>query len=220
MEQNETIKLMLVDDHPFVLEGIRSWLSHHPGVEIIGDASNGREAIEKALQLNPHVIVMDISMPVMDGLEATRHLRKTAPDIKVLLLSMHDKGEFAGQIVESGARGYVSKNASPEELLSTIQAIYRGDTVFNSGMTDAFLKQFFEGVGKPKSPRPMELSLREREVLTLVAEGFSNKEAAGVLGVSVRTVEKHRERIMDKLDLHSVVELTKYAIAHQMVRVS
>lgn len=220
MEQNETIKLMLVDDHPFVLEGIRSWLSHHPGVEIIGDASNGREAIEKALQLNPHVIVMDISMPVMDGLEATRHLRKTAPDIKVLLLSMHDKGEFAGQIVESGARGYVSKNASPEELLSTIEAIYRGDTVFNSGMTDAFLKQFFEGVGKPKSPRPMELSLREREVLTLVAEGFSNKEAAGVLGVSVRTVEKHRERIMDKLDLHSVVELTKYAIAHQMVRVS
>ena len=133
---------------------------------------------------------------------------------------MHEKREFTSQIIEAGARGYVSKNASPTELVKAIKAVHRGETFFTPTMTDAFLKDYVENAGKPKAVKSPELSLREREVLTLIAEGFSNKEAAGVLGVSVRTIEKHRERIMDKLKLHSVVELTKYAIANQMVQVS
>jgi DNA-binding NarL/FixJ family response regulator len=214
------IKVLLVDDHPFVLEGIRSCLGAHPRIAIVGEAANGREAIDKARELRPHVIVMDISMPVMNGLEATRHLRRVLPEISVLILTMHEKREFTSQIIQSGARGYVSKNTSPAELVRAIETIHAGETFFHGTLTEAFLKDFVESGGKPKLLKDPELSLREREVLTLIAEGFSNKEVASLLAVSVRTVEKHRERIMDKLNLHSIVELTKYAIANQMIQVN
>lgn len=219
MSEQEPIRVLLVDDHPFVLEGIRACLLASEEFEVVGEASTGREAVEKTEALRPSVVVMDITMPVMTGLEATRHLRKSCPDAKVLILTVHDKREFTSQIIESGARGYVSKNSSPTELLGAIKAIHNGETHFTASMSEAFLKSYVESAGRPKEGKVPELSLREREVLTLIAEGFSNKETAGVLGVSVRTVEKHRERIMDKLDLHSVVELTKYAIANQLVEV-
>src|SRR5262249_4643855 len=132
----------------------------------------------------------------------------------------HEKREFTSQIIDSGARGYVSKNTSPAELVRAIEAVDSGDVFFNPTLTDAFLRDYVATGGKPKIVKDETLSLREREVLTLIAEGFSNKEAASLLGVSVRTVEKHRERIMAKLNLHSVVELTKYAIANQMVQVT
>lgn len=220
MKDNSKIRILLVDDHPFVLEGIRSCLATREQFEIVGEASNGKEAIEKSKELAPSVIIMDITMPVMNGLEATRHLRKTLPEVKVLILTVHEKREFTTQIIESGARGYVSKNSSPSELMRAIESVHRGETVFTANMTEAFLKDYVDNAGKPKPIKAPELSLREREVLTLIAEGFSNKEAASLLGVSVRTVEKHRERIMDKLNLHSVVELTKYAIANQLVQVN
>lgn len=220
MPEPEKIKVLLVDDHPFVLEGIRSCLISSPDFEVVGEASNGKEAIEKTLALNPAVVVMDITMPIMNGLEATRQLRKSCPDARVLILTVHDKREFTSQIIESGARGYVCKSSSPTELLAAIKTIHEGQTHFTASMTEAFIKDYIEGCGQAKADSARELSLREREVLTLIAEGFSNKEAAGVLGVSVRTVEKHRERIMDKLNLHSVVELTKYAISHRLVEVS
>jgi DNA-binding NarL/FixJ family response regulator len=220
MKDDSKIRVLLVDDHPFVLEGIRSCLATREGFEIVGEAANGKEAIEKSKELNPSVIIMDITMPVMNGLEATRHLRKSLPDVKVLILTVHEKREFTTQIIESGARGYVSKNSSPSELMRAIECVHRGETVFTQNMTEAFLKDYVENAGKPKPLKSPELSLREREVLTLIAEGFSNKEAASLLGVSVRTVEKHRERIMDKLNLHSVVELTKYAISNQLVQVA
>lgn len=220
MQENDKIKVLLVDDHPFVLEGIRSCLLARDEFEIVGEAANGREAVEKTQTLQPAVVVMDITMPVMNGLDATRHLRRSVPNAKVLILSVHEKREFTSQIIEAGARGYVSKNASPTELMRAIKLVHVGETFFTPTMTDAFLKDYVQSGGIPKITKTPDLSLREREVLTLIAEGFSNKEAASVLGVSVRTVEKHRERIMDKLDLHSVVELTKYAIANQMVQVN
>jgi two-component system, NarL family, nitrate/nitrite response regulator NarL len=220
MEQKARIKVLLVDDHPFVLEGIRSCLASRPQFEVVGEAANGQEAIEKSKELDPHVIIMDISMPVMNGLEATRFLRKAAPEAKVLILSMHEKREFTSQIIESGARGYISKNTSPSELVRAIESVHQGETFFSPNVAENFLRDFVEGAGKPK-PRPaVQLSLREREVLTLVAEGFSNKQTADLLAVSVRTVEKHRERIMTKLNLHNIVDLTKYAIANQIVRVN
>jgi DNA-binding NarL/FixJ family response regulator len=220
MQEDEKIKVLLVDDHPFVLEGIRSCLLASHKFDVIGEAGNGKEAIEKSESLKPSVIVMDITMPLMNGLEATRHLRKTAPETKVLILTMHEKREFTSQIIESGARGYVSKNTSPTELVRAIQSVHEGDTFFSPSITEAFLKDYVDSAGKPRPCKGPELSLREREVLTLIAEGFSNKEAASLLGVSVRTIEKHRERIMNKLELHSVVELTKYAIANEMVHVN
>jgi len=220
MAETKKIKVLLVDDHPFVLEGIRSCLLARSEFEVVGEAAMGKDAIDKTLALHPSVVVMDISMPLMNGLEATRHLRKSCPEVKVLILTVHEKREFTSQIIEVGARGYVSKNSSPSELVRAIKAVHRGETFFTPTMTEAFLKDYVENAGRPKAAKTPELSLREREVLTLIAEGFSNKEAASVLGVSVRTVEKHRERIMDKLSLHSVVELTKYAIVNQMVQVS
>jgi two-component system, NarL family, nitrate/nitrite response regulator NarL len=220
MEQKARIKVLLVDDHPFVLEGIRSCLASRPQFEVVGEAANGQEAIEKSKELAPQVVIMDISMPVMNGLEATRFLRKAAPEAKVLILSMHEKREFTSQIIESGARGYISKNTSPSELVRAIESVCQGDTFFSPNIAESFLRDFVEGAGKPKSSPAVQLSLREREVLTLVAEGFSNKQTADLLAVSVRTVEKHRERIMTKLNLHNIVDLTKYAIANQIVRVN
>jgi two-component system, NarL family, nitrate/nitrite response regulator NarL len=220
MQHSQKIRVLLVDDHPFVLEGIRSCLQARSQFEIVGEATNGREAIEKSKELNPSVVVMDITMPVMNGLEATRHLRKTTPDAKVLVLTMHEKREFTSQIIESGARGYVPKNTSPNELVRAIETVHRGETFFSATVSEAFFEDYAANLGRSKSPAHAELSLREREVLTLIAEGFSNKEAASLLGVSVRTIEKHRERMMGKLGLHSIVELTKYAIANRMVHVT
>jgi DNA-binding NarL/FixJ family response regulator len=226
VSQNKTVvqpkpkvRILLVDDHPFVLEGIRSCLAARPDLEVVGEVANGREAIEKAEALQPDIIVMDISMPQMNGLEATRQLRQQLPHIRVLVLTVHEKREFTTQIVQSGACGYVSKNSSPAELLRAIETIHRGETYFSSLGASASAGNHVDNAGKADGLKSAELSLRENEVLTLIAEGYCNKEVASILGISVRTVEKHRERIMDKLDLHSVVELTKYAIARHMVQV-
>jgi DNA-binding NarL/FixJ family response regulator len=220
MAVNEKITVLLVDDHPFVLEGIRACLLAAGEFEVVGESDNGKDAIDKCRSLRPSVTVMDISMPLMNGIEATRHLRKACPAAKVLILTVHQKREFMFQIIEAGARGYISKNAAPPELVSAIKAVHRGETVFTQSITEAFIAEYVEKVTQPKGVTTSELSLREREVLTLIAEGFSNKEVASVLGISVRTVEKHRERMMEKLKFKSVVELTKYAVANNMIQVN
>jgi two-component system, NarL family, nitrate/nitrite response regulator NarL len=218
-DQKPKIRIILVDDHPFVREGIRACLASRPDLEVVGEVANGAEALEQAKALEPDVIIMDISMPQMNGLEATRQLRQQLPHIRILVLTMHEKREFTTQIIQSGACGYVSKNSSPAELIRAIETVYRGETYFSSLMAGAFIRSYVENAGKLDNLKSNELSLRENEVLTLIAEGYCNKEVGNVLGISVRTVEKHRERIMDKLNLHSVVELTKYAISKHMVEV-
>jgi DNA-binding NarL/FixJ family response regulator len=217
MQPSERIRVLLVDDHPFVLEGIRCCLQARGQFEIVGEATNGKDAIEKCRELNPGVVVMDISMPLMNGLEATRRLREVLPEAKVLILTMHEKREFTCDIIESGACGYVPKNTSPNELVRAIESVHRGETFFTPHMTEAFLQHYVENRGAFRPLKTPALSSREREVLTVIAEGFSNKEAGSLLGVSVRTIEKHRERIMSKLNLHSIVDLTKYAIANHLV---
>jgi two-component system nitrate/nitrite response regulator NarL len=210
------IRLLLVDDHPLVREGLRSCLAHHEHLDIIGEAADGWQAIQKARELWPDIILMDLNLPNLSGLDATIALRKELPDIKVLILTIHDKREYVLEISRSGAHGYVLKEASPQELVQAIEAVDRGEAFFSPKIAQFVLTDYVERAGKPEqAPIPM-LSARERQVLALIAEGCRNKEIAGKLSVGVRTVETHRERIMRKLDIHNVAGLTKFAIAKKI----
>jgi len=211
----QPIRVLLVDDHPVVRRGLTSCLALHGQVKVVGEAGDGQEGIRKAKELCPDVVLMDIDMPQMNGLSATEILNRESPDIKVLILSMHRQPEYVVRILQSGARGYVLKEATPEELIGAIQSVQAGETFFSPEIARLALNQFVQGPGE--GPHPAQLSNREREVLVAIAEGLSNKEIAGRLNVGVRTVETHRERIMRKLDIHSVAGLTKFAIAKGMV---
>ena len=217
-DRHKKIKLLLVDDHPIVLEGIKSHLSAQADFEVIGDAADGREAIRKARRLLPDIILMDISMPHMNGLEAMTLLRKQVPNAKILVLTMHDKKEYISQIFRLGARGYLLKDTSPAELVHAIKLIYAGEVVFSSAVSRILVDEFVsEGEQELKPSRSSELSEREREVLVLIAKGNSNKEIADHLVVGVRTIETHREHLMRKLNIHTVAGLTKFTIVKGMI---
>jgi DNA-binding NarL/FixJ family response regulator len=216
MDKTENIKVLLADDHPFTLQGLRSFLLTRGGIDVVGQAANGKDAIEKTLALRPSVVIMDLTMPVMNGLEATRHLRTCAPEVAVIILTAHDSHQFASQMIQAGARGYLSKNAPPAELLRGIETVHQGETFFSPDVTGAYVKDFLQNTGK-KQLKGQGLTDRERQVVRLIAQGLSNKRAAQALGLSIRTVEKHRERIMHKLNLESIVDLTKYAIAQEII---
>jgi len=209
------IKLLLVDDHPVVRRGISHCLARQERFAIVGEAADGLEAIRKAKELLPDIILMDIDMPLMNGLAATDQLRRELPDVKVLILSMHSNSDYVRRILQSGARGYVLKEASPEELVSAIEMVDSGQAFFSPDVARAALNQFVRRPGE--GPAPSQLTNREREVLIHLAEGLSNKEVASALGVGVRTVETHRERTMRKLNIHSVAGLTKFAITHGLI---
>jgi two-component system, NarL family, nitrate/nitrite response regulator NarL len=211
----QSIRVLIVDDHPVVRKGLQTCLSKQESLKVVGEAANGDEALQKALALKPDVVLMDISMPGTSGLEATPRLRQEAPDIKVLILSVHNNREYIFRIIQAGAHGYVSKEASPEQLLRAIQAVCAGETFFSPEIAQAALRQLVQNGGK-KEPFS-QLTGREREVLVLIAEGQSNKEIANRLGIGVRTIETHRERIMRRLDIHSVAGLTKFAIANGLI---
>ncbi|HTL57811.1 MAG TPA: response regulator transcription factor [Candidatus Limnocylindrales bacterium] len=215
LRKSKGIRVLLVDDHPVVRRGLAACLSLQGNISIVGEAADGREAIQKAKELAPDVVLMDIDMPQINGLSATEMLRRQDPNLKVLILSMHHHPEYVLRILQSGARGYVLKEASPEELLRAIETVQAGETFFSSDVARVALNQFVHGPGE--GPRATQLSNREREVLVAIAEGLSNKEIACRLGVGVRTVETHRERIMRKLNIHSVAGLTKFAIAKGLI---
>ncbi len=211
----QKIKILIADDHPVVRRGLQSCLTRQDRVRIVGEAADGDEALEKALALTPDVVLMDISMPRRDGLAVTEALRKQAPQIKVLVLSVHSNKEFIFRIIQAGAHGYVSKEATPEQLLTAIEAVFAGETFFSPEIAQAALTQLVTSGGK-KEPFG-QLTNREREVLVLISQGKSNKEIASQLGIGVRTIETHRERIMRRLDIHSVAGLTKFAIANGLI---
>ena len=213
--KKQIIKVLVADDHPVVRKGVQTFLAKQKNLRIVGEAVDGDEALRKARELRPDVVLLDISMPGTNGLAVTEVLRKEAPDMKVLILSVHSNKESIFRVIQAGAHGYVSKEAPPEELLCAIESVYEGEPHFSEDVRRDALNQFVIGGGK-KSPFA-QLTSREREVLIHIAEGQSNKEIADKLNIGVRTIETHRERIMRRLNIHSVAGLTKYAIANGLI---
>ena len=210
------IKLLLVDDHPIVLDGIKTHLGEQKDLEVVGEAANGQEALRKAKLLLPDVVLMDITMPHMNGLEATAQLRKQLPQCKVLILTMHESREYIAQIMRLGARGYLLKDCSPAELVLAIKTVHQGEVYFSPSISRLLVQGIVDGRRPENIEPPPALTDRECEVLSLIAEGLLNKQIADRLGIGVRTIETHRERIMRKLDIHTVAGLTKYAISRGM----
>jgi DNA-binding NarL/FixJ family response regulator len=213
--KKQIIKVLVADDHPVVRKGLQTCLARHGKLRIVGEAADGDEALRKTRELLPDVVLMDISMPGMNGLAVTEVLRKELPQIKVLVLSVHRNKECIFRVIQAGAHGYVSKEAPPEEVLRAIESVFEGEPFFSEDIARTALNEFVSSGGK-KEPFA-QLTSREREVLVLIAEGRSNKEIADRLGIGVRTIETHRERIMRRLNIHSVAGLTKYAIANGLI---
>jgi two-component system nitrate/nitrite response regulator NarL len=212
----KAIRVLLVDDHPVVRKGLCSCLAGRENLTIIGEAADGREALVKAKELQPDLILLDIDLPEMNGLAVSEILQREQPQIQVVFLSMHGESEYVMRILQSGARGYVLKHAPTDELVQAIEKVYAGETYFSPEVASIALNQIVQNQG---AQRNSTLTIRENEVLVHIAEGMSNKEIACKLGVGVRTVETHRERIMRKLDIHSVAGLTRFAIAQGLVTV-
>jgi DNA-binding NarL/FixJ family response regulator len=209
------IKVLIVDDHPVVRKGLWSCLESRPNLKIIGEATNGHEALKQITALQPDVVLMDIAMPEMDGLQVTERLHKDIPEMKVLVLSVQSNRETVLRIIRAGARGYVLKESSPEDLVKAIELVNGGEAFFSPPVARIALNQYVSELDE--SDPASRLSDREREVLILIASGRSNKEIASDLGIGVRTIETHRERIMRKLSIRSVAGLTKFAIANGLV---
>ena len=207
------IRVFLADDHAMVRQGFRLILSSQPDIEIVGEAGNGREAVELAEKMKPDVIVMDVAMPDLNGIEATRRLSASAPRSRVLALSMHKDSVYVREILRAGARGYLLKDSIDTDLLNAVRAIARGDGYLSPGVSDAVLSDYRRHVTDALDL----LTSREREVLQLIAEGKTNKEIAASLNLSIYTVEAHRGRIMEKLNLHSAGELVRFAVRNGLI---
>ncbi len=204
---DKPISVLIVDDHQVVIDGFMARLELEPDIEVIGTASNGSEAVEIAQHLRPDVILMDISMPVMNGIEATGIIKDELPSSKILMLTMHDNREYIMRVMQAGAVGYMLKEISAEKMVQAIKTVNQGSTYFCESVTQTLFTQ--EVI--PVTQRPNPLSRREEAVLKLVAQGHSSKKIASLLNISYRTVETHRHNIKHKLDLHSTAELAKYA---------
>ena len=207
------IRIVLADDHSVVRQGFRRILEAQADMEIVGEASNGREALETATKLSPDVVVMDVAMPELNGIEATRRMGEAAPRTRVLALSMHKDSVYVREILRAGARGYLLKDAVDEDLIAAVRAVARGEGYLSPGVADAVLTDYRQHVTDPIDL----LTSREREVLQLIAEGKTNKEIATTLNLSVYTVDAHRGRIMEKLNLHSTGALVRFAIRKGLV---
>ena len=217
--KSEIVRVLLAEDHTIVRKGLRSLLNGEAGIEMIGEAEDGREAVEKVQQLLPDVVLMDITMPSLTGLEATRQIKKRFPEVKVVILTVHANEEYIFQILRAGASGYLVKQAAPTELLSAIQAAYRGESFLSPSISRKVIEEYIQQAeATAEKDSYDQLTDREREVLQLIAEGHSNREIAELLHISVKTVETHRAHLMDKLDIHSTAKLTQYAIRKGVIR--
>lgn len=211
----DKIKVLLVDDHAIMRDGIRALLSLRDDIEIVGEAADGEGAIAKTLELSPDVIVMDIAMPGMDGLEAARRIKKQNPSVKILFLTQYDSREYVVSAVKVGASGYIPKRALGSELISAIRAVYRGDSFLHPTAATALIEDYRQqtSVADPYE----QLTPRERQILKLIAEGRTSREIAGQLFISIKTVLGHRTKLMSKLGLHNRADLVKYALRKGLV---
>lgn len=212
------IKLLLADDHGLFRAGIKALLEKEKDIEIIGEAENGREAVKKTKQLLPDIVLMDISMPSLNGIEATYQIKKNNIDSKVLILTMHETEEYISKTLHAGAYGYIIKNALPAELISAIRAVHKGEYFLSPQITKKLITRFVHKTNtKVTSNRLDSLTEREREIIQLIAEGNSNRKIAEILFISKKTVENHRTNLMKKLDIHNVVELTQFAMRNGLI---
>jgi len=214
------IKVLVVDDHTIVRHGIYALLGLMSDIELVGEAVNGREALEKVKKLTPNIVLMDIAMPLMDGLEATRRICRDFPETKVIALTQYDDREFVFPVIEAGARGFISKTAASSELASAIRSVHRGDSYLSPSVARVFVEGYQEGIGKLKDQDPYkQLTNREREILKLLAEGHTNQEIATMLTLSPKTVDRHKTNLMAKLDIHSRSDLIKYALRKGIITI-
>ena len=211
---NDCIKVLVVDDHPLVRRGVTVCLGRHRDINVVGETGDAREVLSLAHELQPDVILMDMGMPYMSGTEVTAVLRRELPQIRILVLSINEEPGYAYQAMQTGAHGYVLKGIACADLICAVKAVNRGEFYFNPELTQSFQEQ---SLGEDKDGDAPRLTEREREVLIQIAEGCSNKEIAAKLGIAVRTVETHRENLMQKLKIHSVAGLARFAVARQLV---
>jgi len=214
-----TIRLLVADDHEVIRRGVRSLLGTQPGWEVSGEAATGREAVEKAKQLKPDLVVLDITMPELDGLEATRQILEAVPKTKVLILTMHESEQVMSEVLKAGALGYVLKSDAADNLVPAVKALIHGKPFFTSSVSKMMLKGYLKHSTRSTedSSSEKQLSPRERLIVQLLVEGRKNKEIATALSISIRTAESHRANIMRKLGLHSIVDLVRYAINNKMI---
>ena len=205
-----TIKILLADDHTIVRQGLKLILSSQPDLEVVGEAANGKEAVEQAQKLRPDIVLLDVAMPELNGIEATRRMMEENPRLRILVLSMHKEAVYVREILKAGARGYLLKDVIDTELLNAVRSVARGDGYISPAVSGALLSDYRQNITDPADL----LTKREREVLQLIAEGKTNKEVATQLNLSVYTVDSHRAKVMEKLNLHSTGELVRFAIKH------
>src|SRR5215212_4141078 len=213
-----SIRLLLVDDHAVVRSGLRMLLENEKDVEIIGEAASAHEAIEAATRLKPNVILMDIGLPDLSGIEATREIKKRTPEVSIVALTIHEDEEYFFKMLEAGATGYVPKRAAPEELLTAIRAAAIGQVYLYPSLAKLLVRDFLSGGQLSNQKVASDLTGREQELLTYLAEGAGNEEIATALVISPKTVARHRENIMRKLNLHSRSELVRYAIRKGIIK--
>jgi NarL family two-component system response regulator LiaR len=214
-------RIVLADDHAILREGIRALLEDQPDMIVVGEAADGRRAVELARELSPDIIVMDIGMPLLNGLEATRQIKRDYPQVAVLVLTMHDNEEYVSQILAAGAAGYVLKRAASSELVTAIRAVAAGQSYLSPAVTRLLIEGYIgRQLAAPGVVDPFDtLTAREREVLQLVAEGHTNSQIAKLLSISLKTVKAHRSNLMQKLGLHDRGELIKMAIQRGIIEV-
>ncbi len=212
-----SLRILVVDDHAIVRRGVRSLLESQAGWEVCGEATTGRDAVEQARRLRPDVVVMDLSLPELNGLDATRQILNEAPDTEVLVLTMHHSEQLAREVLQAGARGYVLKSDADENLIAGVDSLRRHKPFLTSAVTEFVLDDYVRrGDAGKDDPAAANVTSREREIIRLIAEGQSSKEAATTLGISVKTIDAHRANILKKLHLRSVTDLVRYAIRNKI----
>jgi two-component system response regulator NreC len=217
-EDMNKIRLLVADDHKIFRQGIKKLLEEQKDLQVVGEAKDGREAVKKAEELKPDIVLMDVAMADLNGMEATRQIKKALPDIKILMLTMHKNEEYVLQSFQAGASAYILKEGAVEELVSAIHSVYHDKSFLSPTISKTVIDAYLRKIETGKMETPFDLLTdREREVLQLIAEGYTNREVAKTLYISVKTVEAHRAHIMQKLDIHEVAKLVKYAIQKGLV---
>ncbi len=213
-----TVRILLADDHTLVRHGLRKILEERPDWEVVAEVGNGRDAVQQAVKLRPDVAILDIGMPVLNGVEATRQIIRRQPDVRVLILSMYSQEQFVTQALQAGACGYLLKDSVGTDLSRAVSAVVDGKSFFSPAVARIMLDEYVRGLAdRGITDRYESLTDREREVFQLIVEGRSNKQIAAVLGISPGTVDTHRGRIMEKLDVHSAVEMVLYAVRRGLI---